>query len=225
MKTKLVLTILTGAACMAAQDRNRSVDEISLPLPIQSPRAIQPGPFEPLTPKEKLHRALKNTFGPKALGNRLIVTGIDHWRDHPYEWSGNMDGFAQRFGSRMGHTAVRQAVQTSADIALKTDPRYDRCNCTGFVPRTGHAWKRVFVMLKDDGSDTIATSRLLGAYVTPMITDQWYPDRLNTWNHKMQSGSEFLMWRGLTNMLREFWPEISRKVPLLRNRSSFTMGE
>jgi hypothetical protein len=125
----------------------------------------------------------------------------------------------------MGRLAVRQWIQLGADVAFKTDPRYDRCNCSGFVARSGHAWKRVLVGLKDDGSDTVSMSRILGAYVPPIVTYGWYPDRLNTWSNKMQAGSEFLMWRGATNMLREFWPEISRRVPILKRKPSINMGE
>jgi hypothetical protein len=43
-----------------------------------------------------------------------------------------------------------------------------------------------------------------------MITDQWYPARLNTWQHKLESGTWFLGWRGVNNMVKEFWPDIRR---------------
>jgi hypothetical protein len=64
----------------------------------------------------------------------------------------------------------------------------------------------------------ISVSRLAGAYVTPMITDQWYPARLNTWDHKLQSGSMFLAWRGLSHTVKEFWPEIRRTLPFKRKQ-------
>jgi hypothetical protein len=191
-------------------------DPGTLPLPITSPRAVQPG-TPPLTASEKARLALKNVVGPSALVNRALLAGYNHWMDHPEEWSGNLDGYAQRYASRWTRLAVRHSIQLSADIAFKTDPRYDRCDCTGFRARTGHAIKRVFVQRRDNGGEMISVSRLAGAYVTPMITDQWYPDRLNTWSHKMQSGSMFLGWRAAHNFLKEFWPEITR--PLKRNRN------
>ena len=184
----------------------------TLPLPIVSPRAVEPATtIDPLSASEKLALSLKNTFGTKALVNRALLTGINHWEDSPEEWPGNLEGYGMRLGSRMGRLALRNAIQLSADVALKTDPRYDRCDCVGFKPRTFHAIKRVLIARTDAGGDTISVSRLAGAYVTPMITDQWYPDRLNTWNHKMKSGSMFLLWRASNNVLKEFWPEIRRK--------------
>ncbi len=44
----------------------------TLPLPIASPRAIQPGTIVPLTPGGKGRLALKNTFGIQSIGNRLL---------------------------------------------------------------------------------------------------------------------------------------------------------
>jgi hypothetical protein len=111
----------------------------------------------------------------------------------------------------MGRLAVRNAIQLGADVAFKTDPRYDRCDCNGVKLRSVHAMKRVFIARKDGGGEMISVSRLAGAYVTPMITDQWYPDRLNTWDHKLKSGTAFLAWRVANNLVKEFWPEIRRK--------------
>jgi hypothetical protein len=206
----LAASLVIGVSPMPAQQPD------SLPLPLVSPRALPPGTIQPLTPGEKARLALKNTVSPRALANRALLAGLNHWMDHPEEWENSIDGYGQRFASRMGRLAVRNAIQLSTDVAFKTDPRYDRCECTGFLARSGHAWKRVLVSRRDNGGEMISVSRLAGAYVTPMITDQWYPARLNTWEHKLESGSMFLAWRGVNQMIKEFWPDIKRT--LRRNR-------
>ena len=192
-----------------------------VPLPIIGSRILPPQPgrtiaADALTAEEKARLALRNTFGTRALVNRLVLTGMNQWQDHPEEWPQGVDGFGQRFASRFGRLAVRNAIQLSVDVAMKTDPRYNRCDCDGFLPRAGHALKRVLVARTDYGGQTINASRLAGAYVTPMITDQWYPGRLNTWSHKLESGTWNLGWRGATNILREFWPEIRRTLSIKR---------
>jgi hypothetical protein len=220
--TAPVFLALVGVAWSQQSDSNQQLppekqkpatrEPDTLPLPLGSPRAIQPGTIDPLTPGEKARLALKDTFGIRALANRALLAGLNHWMNHPEEWGGNMDAYGKRFASRWGRMTVRNAIELGSDLAFKTDPRYDRCDCIGFGARTGHAWKRVFVARRDDGSDFINVSRLAGAYMTPILTDQWYPARLNTWSHKLQSGTEFLGWRGVNNMVKEFWPEIKRKV-------------
>lgn len=182
-----------------------------VPLPLLEPRAVSSGSNpDALTPGEKAELALKNTFGPRAIGNRLISAGWDQFRGYPEEWGGGVDSYAQRFGSRMGRLAVRNSIRLSTDVALGIDPRYDRCDCAGFLKRSGHAWKRVLVSRSDAGNDMPAYSNFAGAYITPMVTYSWYPDRLNTWDRKLQSGTLHLGWRGFGNMIREFWPDVKK---------------
>ena len=215
LKSKVALLIcLTGCVAFAQQTpkpQNRA-DELEIPLPISSPRALAPGDIVPLSPRDKARRALRNTIGPQAIANRFLVAGYNHLLDDPEEWSGNLDGLGQRFASRMGRLAVRQGVQLTTDIAFGIDPRFDRCDCRGFWPRTLHSWKRVVVSRRDYGGEIIAVSNLAGAFIPPMITDQWQPASENTWKEKWQSGVSFLYLRAGTNMLREFWPEISRAL-------------
>jgi len=210
----LIIIAIVSSASLEAQEKNWL-----RPFPSVGPRSIPAGVVpEPLSPGEKAKLAVGSTFGLPAIGNRLVAAGWDQIRNHPEEWGGGMEGFGTRFGSRMGRRAVRNSIRLGTDIAFGLDPRYDRCNCTGFRARTGHAWKRVFVSRTDSGSETFAVSNFTGAYVTPMIVYQWYPDRLNTWNRKLESGTVNLGWRGLNNMLREFWPELRRNIPIIRNR-------
>ena len=146
-----------------------------LPLPLASSRAIAPGTtaIEPLSAAEKAQLALRNTFGPRALVNRAMIAGLDQWTNDPEEWEQGWDAYGKRYGSRMGRIAVRNAIQVAADVAFRTDPRYDRCECSGFGARTGHAWRRVFMSRRNGGGEMISVSRLAGAYLTPIITDQW----------------------------------------------------
>lgn len=195
-----------------AQKPVQRADELEIPLPITSPRALQPGKIEPLTPAGKANRTLRNIFYPQAIANRLLLAGIDHWRDDPYEWPGNLEGYGMRLGDRMGGLAVRNAIQLATDVAFKLEPRYDQCACDTFKTRTGHAWRRVFIARTDAGGEMVSVSNLAGSFVTPFITRTWLPDRLNTTSDKLQSAGTNLAYRGLTNMVREFWPDIRRKL-------------
>src|SRR4051794_24947164 len=98
-----------------------------------SPRVIDAKASpEPLTPAEKAQLAFRNTFGAHAIGNRLLVAGFHQLFDNPSEWPGGMDGYGKRVGSRMGLLASNNAIRLSTDVAFRLDPRYDRCDCSGF---------------------------------------------------------------------------------------------
>lgn len=207
----VVFSCSIAAAQAPEQSRNRP-DVVELPIPISSPRALQPGTVEPLTPKQKLERAAKNMVSARAIASRALTAGWSHWMRDPEEWGGNPDGYAKRFAGRVGRMAVRESIQLSTDVTFGLEPRYDRCNCTGVLARTVHAWRRVVVARTDRGGETFGVSTFAGAYVTPFITDPWYPPSQNNWSHKWTSGTTFLALRGATNMLREFWPDVRRKV-------------
>ena len=204
---KVALALAVPVALFAQEgSRGRAI-----PLPLIDSKVIHPkAEIEPLSAEDKARLALRNTFGPRAIGNRMIVAGFDMVRSKPEEWGGGMDAYTMRFGSRMGRLAVRNAVRLSTDVAFGIDPRYDRCACAGFWSRTGHAWKRVVVSRSDGGNDMPAISNFAGAYVTPFITYTWYPDRLDTTRRKIDSGTLHLGWRGVSNMIREFWPDVKR---------------
>lgn len=213
MRSFFILSLCLAAPFPALAQKDMRV----LPLPIESPRILDPGTIVPLTSEQKVKLALRNSFGPRAIANRVLLAGINQWQNKPEEWGQGWDAYGERLASRMGRLVLRNAIQTSVDIAVGTDPRYDRCDCAGFKSRFGHAWRRVVIARKDNGGESFGYARFAGAYVTPMITDQWYPPRLNTWEHKLTSGTWFLGWRGVNNTIKEFWPEIKRTV--LRRRS------
>ena len=203
--------------CLCAGVAVAQTATTTVPLPIVNARVIQPGtPAEALTPTEKAQLALRNTFGPRAVGQRLILASWDQAFDDRHPWPNGIHGYGMRFGSRMGRLATANALRLSSDIAFGLEPRYDRCNCSGFLARTGHAWRRVVVARTDSGGEFPAVSNFVGSYGAQMITDQWEPDHRNTWSRKLENGSMRLAWRGASNMLREFWPDIKRKVPLFK---------
>jgi hypothetical protein len=187
-----------------------------LPIPIVSPTAVMLQDATPLSSGDKARLAFRNTFGWRGAANRLLQAGWDHAFDDPEEWPGDLEGFGMRYGNSYGRLAVRNGLQLAADFAFKTDPRYFRCDCTGFWARTRYAWKRVLVDRRDDGSDFPAVSNFAAAYGTPMVADQWLPDRENTWEHKFWNGTTWLAFRGGSNMIREFWPEIRRTLKIER---------
>jgi len=191
--------------------------QTTLSLPITSPRVIDAySNAQPLSPAEKAQLALRNTFGGQAIANRLFVAGIDQLVGNPEEWGGGIDAYSRRFGSRMARLAINNGIRLGTDVAFGIDPRYDRCDCSGFRARAGHAWRRVLISRRDSGGEIFAISNFASAYGTPMIAHHWYPDRLNNWSERTQSGTFQIGWRGVTNMIREFWPEMSRKIPFRR---------
>jgi hypothetical protein len=178
------------------------------PIPVVTERALAAGA---LTPGEKSRLMLKGTFGMYGLLNRMALAGYSQWENHPEEWGQGWDAYGKRLASRMGRMAIRNTMRLGLDVALKTDPRYDRCDCSG-IRRVAHAARRVVIARSDYGGETFATARVVSGMAAPWVAYEWYPDRLNTTERKLRSGAGYLAWRVVNNVVAEFWPDVKHKL-------------
>jgi hypothetical protein len=187
-----------------------------IPLPMIGTSSLPPhtaaNPIQPLTPQGKLDYAVRRTLGPMALANRGVMAGLNQWQNKPEEWGQGWDAYARRYGYRMTRLAARNSIILGLDLVMRTDQRFDRCDCQGFWPRTAHAFRRVVVARTDFGGETVNAARIAGAYVPAAIAYRLYPERYHTATRVLYSGSIYLAWRGVANMVREFWPEIHRVI-------------
>ena len=64
----------------------------------------------------------------------------------------------------------------------------------------------------DSGGETLSTWRIGSAYGAAFLSNQWYPDRLNTVRLGVIQGSVEMGFDVVGNLGLEFWPDIKRKV-------------
>ena len=76
---------------------------------------------------------------------RMFAAGIDQARGVPYQWDDGWDGYVERFASREGQFIAANSLAALGNAALKYEPRYDQCTCSGFWPRAKHAIMRNFL--------------------------------------------------------------------------------
>ena len=169
----------------------------------------------PLTAQGKAARTLRIATGPGPLINSSLGAALDQMDNDPSEWGQGIKGYGHRFVSSYGGYAVGAAIKTSLDVVLKTDPRYDRCVCSGAWPRVAHALKRVLVTRKDNGGEMVNLPLMVAAIGSSTISHQWYPDRFNTVGHHFGGAGTSLAFSGGMNVAREFWPGIKKKIPFL----------
>jgi hypothetical protein len=166
----------------------------------------------PLTNSDKAKIVAKDVFSFYGLVSVAAAAGIDQWTDEPREWQLGAEGFGMRFGSRFGRLLLRDTIQLGFDSVLHTDPRYDRCECAGFLLRSRHALRRTLVARRDGGGEMLNISKIGGAFGTSAIAIQWYPDRYHDAAHAFGYGAEDLGFSAGFNMVHEFWPDIRRKL-------------
>jgi hypothetical protein len=162
--------------------------------------------------QSKLRFHAESVYGPWSLVGSAAYAGILQADTAPEEWRQGAGAYGKRFASTVGYTAIYGAMAFGLDSTLHQDPRYFRSSSTGFWRRTGHALRGTILTRTDSGGETLSTWRLGSAYGAAFLSNQWYPDRLNTVRLGVVQGSVRLGLDFFANLGAEFWPDLKRKL-------------
>jgi hypothetical protein len=161
---------------------------------------------------EKLAYSAANSFGPLELLGSAAYAGILQGIGTPAEWGGGAAGYGKRLASTLASSGIHGVLAFGLDSALHEDPRYFRSRSTGFWNRTGHAVRGTILTHTDGGGETFSVWRFGSAYGAAFLSNEWYPDRLNTVRLGFLQGSLRLGFDLATNLGSEFWPDIKTKI-------------
>jgi len=171
-----------------------------------------PQDMHPIGWEGKLRFHAVSAYGPAALAGAVVYDGFLQGINFPREWGQGGLGYGKRLGSTLAYSGVRNLLGFALDSGLHQDPRYYRSTEHGAWRRTKHAFRETILTHKDSGGETLATWRLGSAYAAAFISNEWYPDRVNTVALGFSQGSTQLAFDLLSNLGSEFWPDIKRKL-------------
>ena len=186
--------------------------KLILALAVALPVAAIAQTSDALDWKGKLHFHAESTYSPLALVGIAAYAGVLQADGAPKEWGGGAGAYGKRFGSTLAWSGIHSALAFGLDTTLHQDPRYYRSGGTGFWRRSGHALRGTILTRTDRGGETLSTWRIGSAYSAAILSNGWYPDRLNTMRLGFIEGSVTLGFDLIGNLGSEFWPDIKRKV-------------
>jgi hypothetical protein len=154
-----------------------------------------------------------HAFSKSAFLRAGAGIGIAEIANSPEEWGRGPDGVAKRFGSVFGKHLIRSSVQVTVAALREEDLKYYPSQKSGFGARTRHALVSVLIARNQTGGGTtVAGGRLAGAFSSGFVSELWLPDRLHTFSNGMRSSGISLGVDAVTNVFREFWPDIRRSL-------------
>jgi hypothetical protein len=162
--------------------------------------------------KDKLNYQIKQSLGPLALVGDAAYAGLLQAADTPAEWGQGGSGYGKRFVSTVACSGIHGALAFGLDSTLHEDPRYFRSTGAGFWSRTAHAFRETILTHTDRGTETISLWRFGSAYGAAYLSNQWYPDRVNTVRLGVVQGSLRFGFDFISNLGIEFWPDVKRKI-------------
>jgi hypothetical protein len=171
-------------------------------------------PLESLSSGRRFKLYIRQTYTTYGIYIKTTLFAIHDQIHNTYpEWGDGFDGFARRLGTRQAEFIMQNSVISLGDGLLGWEPRYDRCHCEGFWPRTRHAIIRNFVTY--DRTEKSLRPQLfpyLGAFVGSVTTTTWQPGHPE-WQVKGVQGviTQVPIGMGI-NFIGEFAPEITRVI-------------
>ena len=168
-------------------------------------------PLTPLTGKQRWTLYVRESFTTPGIYVKIVLfTVSDQIFNNPREWGRNWGGFGKRVASREGQFVIQNSFSSAGDALLQYEPRYDRCNCSGFWPRTKHAVIRNFVTYNKTEQALRPQFASYGAALgAGMMTSLWKPGE-SAWVEGYH-GVITQVWTGVAgNWIGEFAPEIKR---------------
>ena len=199
------------AASAGAPEPAAAYDPASINLGIG---AILPSdrPYVPLTGKERYTIWYRDNFlNPQKYAKGTFWSLMDVSRNRPPEWGSGVSGFGKRFGSRFARSFIASSIEDASAAGLGYDVRYISSDSKSTKARLGHAVLYRFITLNRDGKRVFNLPPLLGTFAAEMLATKWTPGE--KWSaHGVRSANEQVVFGIGMNVLKEFLPDIRRKL-------------
>ncbi len=168
--------------------------------------------YMPITPKQKLTIAAKDSFDYPLLGLAAFLAGFGQLTNENPSFGQGWAGYGHRVAVEYADQAIgNMMTEGFFPIMLHEDPRYFRRGYGGFKSRVWYAATRVFVTKTDSGGTRFNFSEIVGNAAGAAISNTYTPDQrsvddnIETWWTQISIDSA-------SQVLKEFWPDIKHKL-------------
>ncbi|MGC1618647.1 MAG: hypothetical protein WA765_09170 [Candidatus Acidiferrum sp.] len=166
-----------------------------------------------LTSGQKFRLATAGVFDWAAYPFNGGLAAIAQAKNDPKSWGQGWEAYGKRYGESFADNSIGTYMTTAIfPSLLHEDPRYYQMGKGKFTHRAYHAINRLFVTRTDSGNDRFNISESLGNAVAAGISNIYHPAEDRTLGRNASTFGLLILWDGLSNELKEFWPDIRRDV-------------
>lgn len=168
--------------------------------------------YIPISPEERLHWFLTNTFGPQHLAGGILAAGFGTALDRPGEYGPHWSGFRDRYDTRLSGIASSNAIEAGVGYLLHEDPRYFGVRGLPFGARVRNAIRLTFLARHEDGSYGPAYARYLAISGNNILSNAWRVRSEDTLQCTLVRTASGFAGRMAANTFEEFWPSVKVHV-------------
>jgi hypothetical protein len=184
-------------------------------------KTVHPPHYKPgaklctLALKDKFVLFVRDSFDPVTILGTGFNAGLAQAQNTDPSYEQGAEGYGRRFGAEYaGETTSRFFKDFAYPSIFLEDPRYYRLAHGSAGKRLLHAMKHAVVAHNDNGKRMFNFNEWLGTASAVVLSNTYHPDNQRGFSPAAQRvGYSVLQDTGF-DVLREFWPEISRKFKL-----------
>src|SRR5216683_198978 len=167
----------------------------------------------PLSIHGKFKLATDDSFDPFVLPIVGMYSAVSQFNNQNPSWGQGMKGYAKRYGAAfVDSTTGNYMTEAIFPTLLHQDPRYFRLGEGGALKRTSYALTRVLVTRTDGGHNNVNISEVVGNFTAGAISNFYQPpEGRNVWA-TVRRGTQQTMYDSIFNILKEYWPDIHKKL-------------
>ena len=169
-------------------------------------------PYKPLTPEEKCKIATEDSFDPGAIALATLFAGEAQLTHATPAFGQGVEGYARYLGTSYANFVIGDMMTEAIyPVMLHQDPRYFRRGTGSAWARLGAAAGQIFWTHTDSDHMQFNFSEILGNSTAVAISTAYYPDNRTATDAVSKLGVQLGVDMA-ANILKEFWPDISRKL-------------
>ena len=167
----------------------------------------------PLKTGQKFRLATAGTFDWGTFAFNGFLAAIGQAKNDPEAWGQGWDAYAKRYGASFADNSIGTYMTTAIyPSLLHEDPRYYQMGKGKFSHRFGYGLSRLFVTRTDSGSTRYNYSESIGNATAAAISNFYHPADDRTAARNARTFGFLILYDGLSNEVKEFWPDIRRRV-------------
>jgi hypothetical protein len=167
--------------------------------------------YKPLTAREKFKLAQEDSFDRGTLILATALAGEGQLTNANPSYGQGGKGYARYLGASYGNLVIGNYMSEAIYPALlHQDPRYFRRGVGSTWSRLGYSMGQIFWTHTDSGRTQFNYSEILGNSTAVAMSNAYYAANRSA----IDSGTKLGMQIGVdmaSNVLKEFWPDVSRK--------------
>jgi hypothetical protein len=169
-------------------------------------------PYRPLTVSRKFYIGYKDSTDYPIFVLGGVLSGLGQWTDQHPSFGQGMKGYGKRYLTSTADQLIGNLFTESImPSLLHQDPRYFQLGQGSVSKRLGYSASRIFVAKNDSGRWNFNFAELTGNMASAGIGNLYYPQE-RTWGDNVQRLYSQLATDALSQVFKEFWPDIKRKI-------------